>query len=160
MQPLWLLVFGLGIGVVSGLLGIGGGVLMIPGLMLLFGMTQPEAQGTSLAVFVLPIGFFAATVYYRNGYVDPPMVGMIAIGLAIGAFIGATLVPRVPPAMLQIGFGALLIYVGFRFVASPAPGRGAAALPAGIAAAVTFVVAFLLRRRRPKMPPDEVEYHI
>ena len=161
MNPLLLLLFGLAIGLVSGLLGIGGGVLLIPGLMLLFGFTQPEAQGTSLAVLALPIVLFAALVYYQNGYVKPSIVGLIAAGFAVGAYLGAHLVPHVPPWFLRVAFGTLLLYVGFLFVLNPAASRSRAALPAGLAALVTAAIAFLLRRRRKSPPPpDEVEYHI
>jgi uncharacterized protein len=160
-HTLALLAFGLAIGVVSGLLGIGGGVLLIPGLMLLFGFSQPEAQGTSLAVLALPIVLFAAVVYYQNGYVRPSVVGLIAAGFAVGAYLGAHLVPHVPSWLLRVTFGALLLYVGFLFVLTPAVGRSAAALPAGLAALVTWVFGIVLRRRRQPTPGgDEVEYHI
>lgn len=85
MHWLWLFLFGSAIGVVSGLLGIGGGVLLIPGLMLLFGFSRAESAGTSLAVMVPPIGLFAALVYYQHGYVRLPVVGFIAVGFLLGA---------------------------------------------------------------------------
>ncbi len=80
-----LFLFGVAIGIVSGLLGIGGGVLLVPGLMLLFGFSQSEAQGTNLAVLIPPIGIFAAMIYYQNGYVRLPVVGLIALGFVFGA---------------------------------------------------------------------------
>lgn len=157
-----LFLFGAAIGVVSGLLGIGGGVLLIPGLMLLFGLSQPEAQGTSLAAMVPPIGVFAAVVYYRNGYVQMPVAGLVAAGFAVGAYVGARFVPHVPVAHLRTGFGVLLLYLGFVYVLSPATGRSAAALPAGVAAVVTAVIGFVLRRkrRRGEGAREDVEYHI
>lgn len=161
MSTLWLLIFGVFIGVLSGLLGIGGGILLIPGLIYLFGFSQAQAQGTSLAVMVPPIGLFAALIYYRNGYVQLPVAGTVALGFAIGAYLGAQFVPFVPISLLRFGFGTLLLYLGFMFVFAPTSGRSAAALPAGIAAIVTTVVAFLLRRRRkPKPLSEEVDYHI
>ena len=63
MNLLFLALFGVAVGILSGLLGIGGGIVLVPGLMLLFGFSQPEAQGTSLAVLIPPIGLFAAMVY-------------------------------------------------------------------------------------------------
>lgn len=80
MQLLLLFAFGIGVGVLSGLLGIGGGVVLVPGLILLFGFSQAEAQGTSLAVLIPPIGIFAAIIYYQHGYVRLPVVGVIALG--------------------------------------------------------------------------------
>lgn len=67
MYLLLLALVGVAVGVLSGWLGIGGGIVLVPGLMLLFGFSQPEAQGTSLAVLVPPIGLFAAIVCYQHG---------------------------------------------------------------------------------------------
>lgn len=156
-----LFLFGATVGVVSGLLGIGGGVLLVPGLVLLFGFSQPEAQGTSLAVLALPILIFAAVVYYQNGHVRLPVAGVVAAGFAVGAYAGARFVPHVPAIYLRTGFGGLLLYLGFLFVVSPATGRSAAALPAGVAAVVTAVLGFVLRRKRQARPTrEDVEYHI
>ncbi|MFO0885446.1 MAG: TSUP family transporter [Pirellulales bacterium] len=91
MQWLLLLVFGVVVGILSGLLGIGGGVVLVPGLILLFGFSQAEAQGTSLAVLIPPIGIFAALVYYQHGYVRLPVVSLIAVGFNVwGTFGGET----------------------------------------------------------------------
>ena len=75
MNWLLLVLFGVAIGVLSGMLGIGGGVALVPGLILLFGFSQAEAQGTSLAVMIPPVGIFAAMVYYDHGFVRLPVVG-------------------------------------------------------------------------------------
>lgn len=161
----WLLLFGVAIGVVSGLLGIGGGILLIPGLMLLFGYSQAEAQGTSLAVMIPPIGIFAAMVYYQHGFVRLPVVGFIAVGFMIGAYFGARFVPHVSPTHLRFAFGILMLYLGFTFVFNPSDSRSGVALPAGVAAAVSaFVARFMRRRITPKtaLPPPsgDHEYHI
>ncbi|MGE3314772.1 MAG: TSUP family transporter [Planctomycetaceae bacterium] len=161
-----LLLFGVAVGILSGLLGIGGGIALVPGLMLLFGFSQPEAQGTSLAVLIPPIGLFAALVYYEHGYVRLPVVGWIALGIMLGALIGAKLVPHIPPAALRILFGLLLLYLGFSFVLQPVSAKPTAALPAGLAAMISFLAAIGLRsrranrRKRPPSPGDDVEYHI
>lgn len=161
----WLLLFGMAIGIASGLLGIGGGVLLIPGLILLFGFSQTEAQGTSLAVMIPPIGIFAAVVYYQHGFVRFPVVGLIAVGFMLGAYLGAKLVPHVSPTHLRLAFGILLLYLGFVFVLNPSGSRTGVALPAGIAAVVSVVVARFLRRRvapKESLPPpgDDQGYHI
>lgn len=119
MSYFLLLLFGVVVGILSGLLGIGGGIVLVPGLMLLFVLSQPEAQGTSLAVLVPPIGVFAAVVYYQHGYVRLPVVGWIAVGFLLGALIGAKLVPMIPLTVLRIAFGVTLLYEGFTFVMSP-----------------------------------------
>lgn len=160
-----LLLFGVGVGVLSGLLGIGGGVVLVPGLVLLFGFSQPEAQGTSLAVLIPPIGLFAAIVYYQHGYVRLPVVGWVAVGILAGAVIGAKLVPYVPVPALRFVFGILLLYLGFNFVLVPSSPRSATALPAGLAGLLTTILFFWRRKRvreaSPRKPPgDDVEYHI
>jgi uncharacterized membrane protein YfcA len=170
-----LLLFGVCIGVVSGLLGIGGGIILVPGLMLLFGFSQQEAQGTSLAALIPPIGIFAALVYYRNGDVKIPVAGAVAAGFMLGALIGALFVRKVPVDWLRLGFGALLLYVGFSFVLAPllavlapklAPKTTVmAALPAGLAAFFALIGAWLRgkhRAARASLPPPDrqTEYHI
>lgn len=166
MNLLLLFLFGVFVGVLSGLMGIGGGIVLVPGLMLLFGFSQPEAQGTSLAVLIPPIGLFAALVYYQHGYVRLPVVGWIALGFIVGALIGAKLVPSIPPTALHIAFGLLLLYEGFTFVMGSSTARKEVALPAGLATIGTAMTArFVCRARdknRPQPPrPDEsTEYHI
>lgn len=158
-----LLLFGLCIGVMSGMLGIGGGIILVPGLMFLFSFTQQEAQGTSLAAMIPPIGIFAAMVYYKNGDVKIPVAAAVAGGFMIGAYLGAQFVNRVPVAWLQLAFGTLLLYVGFRFVFAPQTTM-MAALPAGLATFFAAIGAWLRGKRAaaiPLPPPDERhEYHI
>ena len=164
---LLLCLFGSGVGVLSGLLGIGGGVALVPGLVFFFGFTQAQAQGTSLAVLSLPILLFAALVYYQHGHVDLREVGWIALGFVGGAFLGAMLVNGggIPLEALRVGFGVMLLYVGFMFVFDPGGKRPAAALPAGLLAALAAILAWLLRRKpptrsTPEAPGGEVEYHL
>lgn len=166
MNLLFLALFGVAVGILSGLLGIGGGIVLVPGLMLLFGFSQPEAQGTSLAVLIPPIGLFAAMVYYQHGYVRLPVVGWIALGFVVGAFIGAKLVPSIPLSALRIAFGLLLLYEGFTFVLGTSTTRKEVALPAGLATVTTAAVARFLGRKRDKdrppspRPDERTEYHI
>jgi uncharacterized protein len=162
-----LLVFGACVGVVSGMLGIGGGILLVPGLMLLFRYTQQEAAGTSLAALIPPIGIFAAMVYYQNQYVKIPVAAAVAAGFMVGAYFGALLVPKMPIEGLRLAFGGLLLYLGcsFAFFGFPPKSISLAALPAGIAAIVTALGAWLRGRRATagmKLPPPDSqhEYHI
>jgi uncharacterized membrane protein YfcA len=165
-MPLLLLLFlfGISVGTFSGLLGLGGGIVLIPGLMLLFGFGQQEAQGTTLAVLVPPIGLAAAIVYYQNGYVRLPVVGWLAAGFLIGAFLGAKLLPYIPPVTLRVAFGILLLYAGFFYVMTPRTIRPAAALPSALGAVAAAVLARWVRRPPktiPAPPPGrEIEYHI
>ena len=84
-----LILFGLAAGVLSGLLGIGGGIFIIPALVFLLGFSQEMAQGTTLAMMVPPIGLLAAWAYYSKGYVDLKVAGLMCVGFFIGGFFGA-----------------------------------------------------------------------
>lgn len=166
MLYLWLFAFGILVGVLGGLLGIGGGILLVPGLMILFGFTQPEAQGTSLAVMIPPIGLFAALVYWQYGYVRLPVVGWVALGFVLGAFVGAKLVPIVPMVVLRPLFGSLLLYTGFLFVLNPGGTKSSAAMPSAVATLVAAGLGWLWgwrrSRTRPPLPPPgpDLDYHI
>lgn len=160
-----LLAFGIFVGVVSGLLGLGGGILLIPGLVLLFGFSQAEAQGTSLAVMIPPIGIFAAAVYYQHGFIRLPVVGFVAIGFMLGAYFGARLLPYVPLTLLRTAFGVLLLYLGFTFVLRTGDSRTVVALPAALATIVSALIGRVYRRRviaKRTLPPPagDLEYHI
>jgi uncharacterized membrane protein YfcA len=161
-----LFLFGVCIGIFSGLFGIGGGIVLVPGLVLLFHFSQQEAQGTSLAALSVPILIFAALVYYQNGKVQLPVVAAVALGMMIGAVIGAVLVTRLPVAWLQFGFGGLLLYLGFKFVLGDlVPKHFAAALPAGLAAVLAAIGGWMRGRRAAaaaRLPPPDshTEYHI
>jgi uncharacterized membrane protein YfcA len=112
------IVLGLVAGVISGLLGIGGGIIIVPTLILLFGLTQQQAQGTTLALMIPPIGILAAWVYYQQGYVDLKIAAFICLGFLIGGFWGAKLATGLSTTVLQkvFGVGLLLtaIYMIFR----------------------------------------------
>jgi len=146
MNGQWLgfVVLGLGVGGASGLLGIGGGVLLIPALMLLFGFDQPRAQGTSLAVLAAPVALFAVMQYYRQGFVDVGAAMMIAMGFAVGAFISAGYVSQIPTTLLSQLFGSVLVVLGVRMIM--AGDRGATVIGASlITFAAAWIAFFLLR---------------
>jgi uncharacterized membrane protein YfcA len=115
MQVLAYILLGLVIGGVSGALGIGGGVLLVPALML-FGFTYSKATGTSLAVLVPPIGLLAAWKSYQQGRVDIEAAVAIALAFAAGAYGGAWAVSIIPQELLRLLFGLLMIYVAARFI--------------------------------------------
>ncbi|TAN60926.1 sulfite exporter TauE/SafE family protein [bacterium] len=111
-----LLVLGFFGGTISGLLGIGGALLMIPALIYFFKMTQIQAQGTSLAVLLPPIGLLAFFEYYRRGNVDLKSAAFIAVGFFIGGFIGAYGAQYLPAVVLRKAFGALLLVAAFDMI--------------------------------------------
>ncbi len=97
-------------GALSALLGIGGGLVLVPILVFLFGLSQKQAQGTTLAMLVLPVTVFAAVSYFKAGYVNIKMALILALGYAIGALIiGHVSANKIPEATLTRVFGALLL---------------------------------------------------
>ncbi len=107
---------GLLAGVLSGLFGIGGGIVIVPLLVLLVGFTTIQAAGTSLAALLLPVGALGALEYWRAGQVDLRVALILAGGLLLGAYLGARLGISLPVEVVQRGFGVLLLVVGIRFV--------------------------------------------
>jgi len=110
------LLLGLIAGVASGLIGIGGATIIIPALVLLFGMSQHLAQGTTLAMMVPPIGLLAAWMYYREGFVDLKIAGLMCIGFLIGGLLGAKLAIGIPEHILKKIFGISLLIVSLRMI--------------------------------------------
>jgi uncharacterized membrane protein YfcA len=105
------IVVGLIGGVLSGLTGLGGGFIMVPLLIYLFGMSQHSAQGTSLAVLLPPLGLLAFLQYYRNGHVDVRIAVLVAAGFFFGGWAGGTLAQFVPGSLLRKGFAVLLVVI-------------------------------------------------
>ncbi|HVV25712.1 MAG TPA: sulfite exporter TauE/SafE family protein [Candidatus Saccharimonadales bacterium] len=115
---IWLLLIILGAvaGVISGLVGIGGGMVIVPALVLFFGYSQKVAQGTTLALLVPPIGILAAYTYYKHGYVNLGAAGLIVIGFVIGSFIGAKYVTQLPTATVTRLFAAALLVIAIKML--------------------------------------------
>ena len=107
------LLLGVFIGIVSGLVGIGGGALLVPVLVLFYGMTQHKAQGTSLGALLLPIGVFAFWRYWKDGNVDLRLAILVAVGFAIGGWIGAQ---HLSDLVLKRSFAALLIIIAIKML--------------------------------------------
>ena len=105
---------GLLTGIFSGLVGLGGGAIVIPGLVCLFGVSQLTAQGTSLAMMIPPIGILGVWTYYKHGHVDFKMAGLLVVGFLIGSLFGAKLAVLLPAAMLKKALGASLIAIGVK----------------------------------------------
>jgi uncharacterized membrane protein YfcA len=103
---------GLVAGVLSGIFGIGGGVVIVPALIYLAGFTQHRATGTSLAVLLPPIGLGAVWEYYRHDNVDVPAAMIIAGAVFAGGWFGAIVANRVPGPYLRLTFGVFVILLG------------------------------------------------
>ncbi|MCX5666345.1 MAG: sulfite exporter TauE/SafE family protein [Candidatus Omnitrophica bacterium] len=114
MTQLSYILLGLAAGTLSGFMGLGGGILLAPALVYIFGLTQHQAQGTSLAVMIPPITLLAALKYYHSGNVRLDIALFVAIGFVAGGLAGATLVNWVPDALLKKIFGLILLLVGIK----------------------------------------------
>lgn len=116
----WILVAAIGLagGVTSGLFGVGGAIVIVPGLVLLLKLNQHTANGTSLAALLLPVGFLGVLEYYRRGQVNIPYAAIIAAGLLVGALLGAKLAGPLPDVVLRRAFGALLLLISAKLLLS------------------------------------------
>ena len=111
-----LLVVGLAAGTLAGLVGVGGGVIIIPALVYFLGFTQKEAQGTSLGILLLPVGILAVLNYYKQGFIDVKVVVIIAAAFIIGGFFGSKLALSVSQETLRKVFGTLLLVLAVKML--------------------------------------------
>ncbi|WP_420239088.1 sulfite exporter TauE/SafE family protein [Telmatobacter bradus] len=109
----WLaLLLGVLVGAVSGVVGIGGGILFVPALIVFFGMSQHKAQGTSLGALLLPVGLLAFLEYYRKGNADLRVAALLAAGFLVGGLAGAYWAQDVSDLLLRRIFAVLLVALG------------------------------------------------
>ncbi|HSX31677.1 MAG TPA: sulfite exporter TauE/SafE family protein [Candidatus Saccharimonadales bacterium] len=111
-----LILIGLVAGALSGMVGVGGGIIIVPALVMLLGFTQKNAQGTTLAMLMVPVGVFAALTYYRAGHMNIKAAIFIGLGFLIGALIGAQYAVKLPEHTMTRLFGGLLLAVGIKFL--------------------------------------------
>ena len=110
---------GLAAGMLSGLFGIGGGIAIVPLLILVAGFAPAMATGTSLGVFLLPVGILGAWQYYQRGSIDIRASLLIGVGLFFGAYLGARLGLSLDPVTLKRSFAVFLVLVAVRLWVSP-----------------------------------------
>jgi uncharacterized membrane protein YfcA len=110
------LLLGLLAGTLSGLIGIGGGVIIVPALVFLFGLSQHQAQGTTLALLVPPIGILAAWTYYRQGYVDLKIAAVVCLGFFFGGLLGARIATSLSNIVLERIFGVALLLIALKMI--------------------------------------------
>jgi uncharacterized protein len=110
------LVLGVVSGILGGLFGIGGGIIIIPAFIYIFGMSQHMAQGTTLALMVPPIGLLAAWTYYNHGDVNLKVAAFVCIGFLVGGLLGAKLAVGIPEAALRKMFGVALLAIALHMM--------------------------------------------
>ncbi|MCL5985760.1 MAG: sulfite exporter TauE/SafE family protein [Actinobacteria bacterium] len=109
MQIILLIVIGLGGGILSGMFGIGGGIVIVPALVYLLKFSQHKAQGTSLVALLLPIGILGVIEYYKSGNVDFKAAAFIVLGFVGGVLLGAHFIQPISDLLLKRLFGVLLL---------------------------------------------------
>lgn len=137
-MTLTLLVIGLGAGVLSGLFGIGGGIVIVPALVVLARYPQQSATGTSLGALLLPVGLLGAWAYWKAGHLDVRAAAVLALGLFLGAWAGARLALAASGPALTRAFAVFLVCVAAKLLWDTRPARtadAAAAAPAATGAA-------------------------
>jgi len=113
-----LIVIGIAAGILSGLVGVGGGIIIVPALVYLLAFSQKQAQGTSLAILLLPIGILAVLNYYKNPEVnlDIKVVALIALGFLAGSYFGSKLALLLPDATVKKVFAIFMLLVAIKML--------------------------------------------
>ncbi len=113
---LGLLLVGLIAGVVSSVVGIGGGIVIVPTLVYFFAVSQKTAQGTSLAMLLPPIGILGVMNYYKQGYVDFKIAAVLCVAFILGSYAGSAVAVKLDDAILKKVFGVLLVALGAKYL--------------------------------------------
>ncbi len=117
MQTIIIIVLiGIAAGILGGLVGVGGGIIIVPALIYFVGFSQHAAQGTSLGLIMLPVGILGVLQYYKSGNVDFKVVGILAIGFLIGSFFGSKLALSLPQETVKKIFAILMIIMAVKML--------------------------------------------
>ena len=120
---LLLLIVGLVAGILSGLVGVGGGIIMVPALVLFLGFTQKQAQGTSLGIMLLPVGILAVIQYYKQGYINFNSVFIISAAFVVGGFLGSKLALNLSDDKMKKVFAIVLMLVSLKMLFFDKPAK-------------------------------------
>jgi hypothetical protein len=115
-QLVILIIIGLMAGFTGGALGLGGGVVIVPALVFIMGLSQHEAQGTSLAVLIFPVALLGAYNYYRSGYVNVKFVLVLALAFLIGSYLGSLMSINLPDKILKKLFGFTIFLLSLKLI--------------------------------------------
>ena len=111
-----LIIVGLAAGVLSGMVGVGGGIIIVPALVIFLGFSQHQAQGTSLGLLLLPVGILAVMNYYNKGYIDIKVVAIMSIAFVLGGWLGSKLSLSLAQDTVKKIFAIVLFYTAFRMM--------------------------------------------
>jgi uncharacterized membrane protein YfcA len=113
-----LLSIGLFAGMLSGFVGVGGGVVIVPALVFFLGLTQHQAQGTSLFILVLPVGILAVMNYSKTANINWSYGIVIALAFIVGGFLGSKLSLKLSPSIVKLAFGIIMAFVSIKLILS------------------------------------------
>ncbi|MGN6248588.1 MAG: TSUP family transporter [Ginsengibacter sp.] len=117
LQSLFIVaLIGIAAGILSGLLGLGGAIIIIPALVMFLSYSQQTAQGTALVMMVLPVGALAAYQYYKSGYVELKPALIMAVFFFVGGYVGAKYATHIPQAVLKKLFAVMLIILAIKML--------------------------------------------
>ncbi|MEQ9063000.1 MAG: sulfite exporter TauE/SafE family protein [Vicingaceae bacterium] len=116
LNILILVLIGITAGVLSGMFGVGGGIIIVPALVFFIGMTQHEAQGTSLGLMLLPIGILAAMNYFKSGNLDIRAGLIIAFAFIVGGYFGSKIALGIEQTTLKRIFGVFMLAVSIKLI--------------------------------------------
>ena len=111
-----LLGVGLVAGILSGMVGIGGGIIIVPALVYFLGLSQHTAQGTTLAMFLMPIGILGVMNYYNAGHVDIKTALIIGTTFVLGSFVGSKIAIGLDQNMVKRIFGVIILFVSIKMI--------------------------------------------
>ncbi len=111
-----LVLTGIAAGILGGLVGVGGGIIIVPSLIYFLSFSQKSAQGTSLGLLLLPVGILGVLQYYKEGHVDFKIVAIIAIGFLAGSYFGSKIALSLPQETVKKIFAILLLVIGFKML--------------------------------------------
>ena len=107
---------GIAAGILSGLVGVGGGLVIVPSLVYFIGFSQKTAQGTSLGLIMLPVGILGVLQYYKQGHVDFRVVGILALGFILGSFFGTKVALSLSQETVKKIFACLMILIAIKML--------------------------------------------
>ena len=111
-----LVIIGVAAGVLGGLVGVGGGIIIVPSLVYFLSFSQKSAQGTSLGLLLLPVGILGVLQYYKQGHVDFKVVAILAIGFLAGSYFGSKIALSLPQETVKKIFAIMLLLIGFKML--------------------------------------------
>jgi uncharacterized protein len=111
-----IILVGIAAGILGGLVGVGGGIIIVPALVYFIGFSQKTAQGTSLGLIMLPVGILGVLQYYKQGHVDFKVVGMLAVGFLLGSYFGSKIALSLPQETVKKIFAVLMIIIAIKML--------------------------------------------